>query len=52
MGALGLVFGVVWIMVVVYMLSLATRLVSAVEEIARRMGTEYRGTVHQGPFND
>lgn len=51
MGALAVVFAVVWLVVIVYLLGLATRLVRAVEEIARQLGTKHRGTVRQGPFS-
>lgn len=52
MNAIGLLFAVVWLGFVLYMLSLATRLVGAVEEIARQMETKHMGTVRQGPFGD
>lgn len=37
-----LVFGVVWLAVMLYLLFLATRFVTAVERIADRMGTQPR----------
>lgn len=52
MNVVGMLFAVVWIALMVYVLSLATRLVAAVEEIARQVGTKNMGKVHQGPFGD
>ncbi len=51
-AALGLVMALIWIVVVVYLFGLATRLVNAVEEIARQMGARNGGTVLQGRFPD
>ena len=51
-AAVGLVMALIWIVVVIYLFGLATRLVNAVEEIARQMGTRNSATVLHGRFPD